>query len=151
MMKNELKTLLCYSRIRILKSLGERRKTVSELSKELKLSKSTIHEHLTKLREIGLVEKRTNPNRKWVYYELTDRGYRFLRSELWKLIALTSSVVTILVGIVEIREYMTAKPAFVAMKVERTVDYTPLIIGVLLICIGVLVIAILFYKTERFR
>ncbi len=88
---------------------------------------------------------------KWVYYELTDRGYRFLRSELWKLIALTSSVVTILVGIVEIREYMTAKPAFVAMKVERTVDYTPLIIGVLLICIGVLVIAILFHKTERFR
>ena len=54
----------------MLKSLKERRKTVAELSREPNLSKSTIHEHLTKLMEIGFVERKTNPNRKWFYYEL---------------------------------------------------------------------------------
>ena len=151
--KKELKTLICDSRIKILKSLKERRKTVAELSRELNLSKSTIHEHLTKLVEIGFVERKTNPNRKWVYYELTEKGHSFLRSELWKLIMLSVAMITIVGGVWEI---LTFTPRYAEYKIARGfgADYTHLIAGMILISVGILLILYVLKRsvfTERFR
>jgi len=150
--KKELKILLCDSRIKILKSLKERRKTVAELSRELNLSKSTIHEQLAKLMEIGFVERKTNPNRKWVYYELTEKGHSFLRSKLWKLIML--SVAMAIVG--GVWEILTFTSRYAEYKIARGLgaDYTHLVASVIFIIVGILLILYVLKRsvfTERFR
>ena len=43
------------------------------MSRELNLSKATIHRHLTKLNEEGLVRK-VDEGYRWTYYELTEKA-----------------------------------------------------------------------------
>jgi DNA-binding transcriptional ArsR family regulator len=71
--KKTIKALSADARLEILKALKERRKMPSELSKELDLAPSTIVEHLKVLEETGLVERK-DTGRKWIYYELTNKG-----------------------------------------------------------------------------
>ncbi|WP_456330337.1 winged helix-turn-helix domain-containing protein [Archaeoglobus sp.] len=153
--KKELKALLCDSRVEIIKSLKERRKTVTELSRELNLSKSTVHEHLTKLVETGFVERKRN--RKWVYYELTDKGQRFLRSEFWKLIMLSIAMVTIVGGVWEVLKLAFAPiPKCVEYDIARTpgADYIHLVAGAILVSVGIILILYVLKRsvfTERSR
>ena len=67
------KTLSSDTRISILKSLGRRRKTLSELSKEFGMSVSTIKEHLENLCKVDLILQ-VDDGHKWKYYELTRKG-----------------------------------------------------------------------------
>src|SRR3989441_46970 len=46
----------------------------------LSLSKPTLLEHLEKLQSAGLV-KRVDEGRKWIYYELSDKGRKILHPE----------------------------------------------------------------------
>lgn len=73
-----LKVLVSDTRIDILKRLDERRKTVTELSRELNLTKATVHEHLSKLFGAGLIRRNDETRHKWVYYELTRKGREIL-------------------------------------------------------------------------
>jgi DNA-binding transcriptional ArsR family regulator len=68
-----LKAIGAESRILILKSLADGRKTQSQLAAELGLSSPTIIEHMDQLCSAGLVEK-IDEGRKWKYYELTGTG-----------------------------------------------------------------------------
>ena len=54
-------------------SIRNRKKTNAELAKELSLKPSTIHHHLERLKEAGLVEI-TEDGHKWIYYDLTPFG-----------------------------------------------------------------------------
>jgi DNA-binding transcriptional ArsR family regulator len=65
----------------ILQSLAERRRTLSELSRDLDRNKSTIHEHLGRLSDADLVVRDENEDRKWTYYELTEEGQRIVEPE----------------------------------------------------------------------
>jgi DNA-binding transcriptional ArsR family regulator len=69
----EIKALSSDTRVMMLKSLVERRKMPSELSRELKLTPSTIVEHLQVLERSGLIKK-IETGHKWRYYELTEKG-----------------------------------------------------------------------------
>jgi len=71
--RKSFKALASDTRISALKALDERRKTASELAKELSLTVQSVSEHLEKLAEAGLVE-RAESERKWVYYSLTESG-----------------------------------------------------------------------------
>ena len=71
--KKTIKALSSDSRVDILKSLVKRRKTPSELSKEMKLATSTIVEHLGYLEKANLVDK-IKTGHKWIYYDLTRKG-----------------------------------------------------------------------------
>lgn len=66
------------TKLRIILSLRERRKTLSEISRELDLSKTTIYAHLINLMENGYV-RRSGDNHKWIYYELTGKSSLFLK------------------------------------------------------------------------
>jgi len=68
-----LKAIGAESRISILKSLANGRKTQSQLANELGLSSPTILEHLAHLESAGLLKK-IDEGRKWKYYELTALG-----------------------------------------------------------------------------
>src|SRR5436309_3027741 len=85
-------------RVGILKRLDSRRETVTDLSNLLQLSKPTLLEHLEKLQTAGLV-KRIDEGRKWIYYELTDKGRKILHPEKVAItLALASAIVLAAIG-----------------------------------------------------
>lgn len=71
--KKTFEALAIDSRVKIMKSLKQRRKTQSELAKELGIAASTVSEHLDKMGDAGLIIRK-NQGKKWVYYELTEKG-----------------------------------------------------------------------------
>jgi len=68
------------TRLSVLRALDERRKTLSELARDLGLNKATVHEHLQLLTAAELVRKK-DEGRKWIYYELTWTGTRILHPQ----------------------------------------------------------------------
>ena len=140
--KDDFDVLASETRIEILKRLDSRRKTVTELSKELNLTKSTVHKHLEKLTTAGLVEKKEN-ERKWVYYELTKKSKAILHPhELAKIvILLSSSVLSFIGGVIEV--YRFVKSISLPEEIPPPmggVIYEPvhLILGIILISFAVL-------------
>lgn len=79
MSPEDLIALSAPRRIGMMKSLTERRKTLTELSKEANISLPTAKEHLEKLEKSGLVRK-IDTGHKWKYYELTKKGRRIVES-----------------------------------------------------------------------
>ncbi len=75
------KALSADSRISIMKSLNERRRTLSELSQKLDLGNSTIKEHCDILVNAELI-KQMDEGRKWKYYELTQKGKQIISPSL---------------------------------------------------------------------
>ncbi|MFH1780298.1 MAG: metalloregulator ArsR/SmtB family transcription factor [Candidatus Micrarchaeota archaeon] len=67
------KALSSDTRVSILKKLNERKMTASELSTDLEISVQAVSTHLATMEKAGLVS-RVESHRKWVYYELTEKG-----------------------------------------------------------------------------
>ncbi len=80
--EKSFKALSADSRVSILKSLGERRRTLSELSQKLSLGNSTIKEHCDILVQAELI-KQIDEGRKWKYYELTQKGKQIILPTLF--------------------------------------------------------------------
>jgi len=71
--RKSFEALAGQTRVKALKSLLRRRKTLTELSEELQLSPSTMKEHLDVLVDSELIMQ-VDEGRKWKYYELTRKG-----------------------------------------------------------------------------
>ena len=96
--QESFKALASDVRVGILKRLDVRRETVTDLSNLLSLSKPTLLEHLEKLQAAGLV-RRIDEGRKWIYYELSDKGRKVLHPERVAItLALASAVVLAAIG-----------------------------------------------------
>lgn len=94
--KKELRVLSSDTRMQILKLLANRNYTVSELAKKLNYSKSTIHEHINKLLEAGLIERVDSGfANKWVYYKLSKKGSQ-LFDRTRKVVVIVASVFLLL-------------------------------------------------------
>ncbi len=89
--QESFKALASEVRVGVLKKLDERRQTVTDLSNHLGLSKPTLLEHLEKLQAASLV-KRVDEGRKWIYYELSDKGRKVLHPERVSIVLALSSV-----------------------------------------------------------
>jgi len=86
------KALASESRVTILKSLNKRRKMLTELSKELDMSPSTVKEHMVNLSKAGLVVQ-IDDGHKWKYYELTRAGKDILspdETRVWVILGLSA-------------------------------------------------------------
>lgn len=136
------------SRISMLKKLDARCMTITELSKTENLAKSTVHEHLNKLHNAGLVRKK-NGNHKWTYYELTEKGNAILHPhETNKVsILLFSSIMSFAGGLAYIVKFIKIySTQDVYPPMEGTYDVTfYLLLGFILVSISML----LFYFTFR--
>ena len=98
--QESFKALASDVRVGILKRLDVRRETVTDLSNLIALSKPTLLEHLEKLQTAGLV-KRIDEGRKWIYYELSDKGRKILHPERVAItLALSAAVVLAAIGAV---------------------------------------------------
>lgn len=76
----DMSVLSAQRRIDMMKSLSQKNKTLTDLSKEEGISLPTTKEHLEKLEKSGFVKK-IDTGHKWKYYELTRKGKRILGSE----------------------------------------------------------------------
>lgn len=98
MTRQVFEALVSETRIAILRALDRQAMTVTELSRELGLAKSAVHEHLAKLADAGLVEKR-DEGRKWIYYHLTPKARGILHpEERHRILILLSSALLALLG-----------------------------------------------------
>lgn len=136
------------SRISILKNLDERRMTITELSATEKLAKSTIHEHLVKLHDAGLADKKEDGH-KWIYYEITEKGRTLLHPQEKNkiLVFLSSSFLLMVCGLAYVvrftEEYLSKNMYYPA---EGSYDITfYLVMGFFLISLSTL----LFYLAIR--
>jgi predicted transcriptional regulator len=75
----DLGVLTAPRRIEMMKSLSQRRKTLTEISKEEGISLPTTKEHLEKLEGRGFIKK-IDTGHKWKYYELTRKGKKIMDS-----------------------------------------------------------------------
>ncbi len=75
--KKAFDVLASETRINILKKLDLRRMTVSELSKTLNLSKSTVYEHLEKLVDANFVKKNDDNNTNRFTMSLQKKAAQF--------------------------------------------------------------------------
>ncbi len=82
--KITLKAITSDTRYNILKLLSEKNMTLSDISKKLKLSNSTVKEHLDLLLKSDLVKKEET-NRKWKYYSLTNEGKKLIKPQEMKV------------------------------------------------------------------
>lgn len=162
-------SLASETRIAILKLLDQRQMTVTEISRHLNLAKSTVHEHLAKMLESGLVEK-IEDHRKWTYYRLTYKAKRILHpSEMVKIMVLLGiSFLALIGGILEVGIYRHATGQMMAQEgsasealssemMEKASpmvvhpNYTNLFLGVILIGVSLLLGYMAFKRWNAFR
>ncbi|MDD5340726.1 MAG: winged helix-turn-helix domain-containing protein [Candidatus ainarchaeum sp.] len=122
--RKSFEALAVESRVRILKSLRQRRKTLSELADEMKMSVSGVKEHLQVLEQAELVRK-MDDGHKWKYYELTKKGSDVVAPKelrVWillsiSIIALAASAMAMLYAGVPAAQEDTNAPVLKALPV----------------------------------
>ena len=137
------------TRLKILKKLDERRKTVTELAKELNCHKSAIHRHLQKLMEAGLIKKNED-ERKWVYYSLTLTAKNILHPERVEILLLLSSIISFITGIFIFYSTRKGEGGASIMEHEETIPYAG-IFFVILAFIFVLLFALSKRRSKKIK
>jgi len=104
---NTFKALASDTRLGILRALDGKKMGLKDISQATKLNKATLHEHLTKLNEAGLVKRKEREGHKWVYYKLTWKGECLLHPENTRIVVLFSATfVALAVGIIQMITYV---------------------------------------------
>jgi len=104
---NAFKALASDTRLDILKSLDGKKMSLKDISKATNLNKATLHEHLSKLNEAGLVKKKEREGHKWVYYKLSWKGESLLHPENTKIVVLfTTTFIALWAGIIQLMTYV---------------------------------------------
>jgi DNA-binding transcriptional ArsR family regulator len=105
--RETFKALASDTRLDILKNLDGKNLGLNEIAKVSNLNKATLHEHLTKLHEAGLIKRTERDGHKWVYYKLTWKGESLLHPENTKIVILfTTTFVALWVGIIQLIWYV---------------------------------------------
>ena len=105
--RETFKALASDTRLDILKTLDGKNMGLNEIAKVSNLNKATLHEHLAKLHEAGLIKRSERDGHKWVYYKLTWKGASLLHPENAKIVVLfTTTFVALWVGIIQLIWYV---------------------------------------------
>lgn len=108
--RETFKALASDTRLDILKTLDGKHLGLNEIAKVSNLNKATLHEHLTKLYEAGLIKRTERDGHKWVYYKLTWKGESLLHPENTKIVVLfTTTFVALWLGIIQLIWYVKGK------------------------------------------
>lgn len=90
----------------ILERLSEKNRRPSDLSRELGKDKSTIVEHLEKLRQAGLVERLEREGHKWIFYRLSKNGEAFFPNRKKRVIFIVLAMVSLAGALLSFLAYM---------------------------------------------
>lgn len=149
--KDIFRVLVSTKRIIILKKLAVKKMTISELSRDLHIAKSTVHEHLTLMSGAGLVITGPDDHR-WKYYKITPKGNFLLAPDISMrfvlilsfcgFVMITGSVVAFVAGCLSQSLFVNNLPV---QGSGNTPMYTG--VGMILLFIG-LVILIQTFRTR---
>ena len=104
---NTFKALASDSRLDILRALDGKKLSLKDISKITCLNKATLHEHLIKLNEAGLVKKYEREGHKWVYYRLSWKGEGLLHPENNRIVVLfTTTLISLFFGILHLINFV---------------------------------------------
>jgi predicted transcriptional regulator len=104
--QESFKALASDTRIEILKRLDTSQMTVTDLANDLKVNKSAVYKHLSRLLDAGLVKK-LDDKRKWVYYKLSMKGMHLMHPERVQIaLMLSAAVMAITLAISQIYTYI---------------------------------------------
>ena len=105
--RETFKALASDTRLDILKTLDGKNLGLNEIAKVTNLNKATLHEHLTKLHEAGLIKRNEREGHKWVYYKLTWKGESLLHPENTRIVVLFGlTIVALWVGLLQLVWYI---------------------------------------------
>ena len=105
--KETFKALASDTRLDILRTLDGKKLGLNDISKATNLNKATLHEHLSKLNQVGLVKKKEREGHKWVYYKLTWKGENLLHPENTKIVVLFAiTFISLWAGIIQMIWYV---------------------------------------------
>ena len=120
--RETFKALASDTRLDILKNLDGRPLGLNDIAKLTNLNKATLHEHLTKLHEAGLIKRMERDGHKWVYYRLTWKGESLLHPENTRIVVLfTVTFVALAVSILNIVSFI--KGSFIKPVVSEAENY----------------------------
>lgn len=112
------KALASDTRLDILKSLDGKKMSLKDMSVATKLNKATLHEHLAKLHEAGLVKRKERNGHKWVYYKLSWKGECLLHPENTRIVVLfATTFITLCVGIIQLMMYVKGRVTDISYNV----------------------------------
>lgn len=119
--RDTFKALASDTRLDILKNLDGRPMGLNDIAKVTSLNKATLHEHLTKLHEAGLIKRSEREGHKWVYYRLTWKGESLLHPENTKIVVMfTMTLVALSAGILNVVSYIKGTMTSPIVQTEST-------------------------------
>ncbi len=119
---NTFKALASDTRLEILRTLDGKKMNLNDICKVTNLNKATLHEHLTKLNEAGLIKRKEREGHKWVYYKLTWKGEGLLHPENTRIVVMFSTTfISLLVAIIFIVNFLQPIPLGIAETIDDTI------------------------------
>ena len=107
--KDAFKALASDTRLEIIRTLDGKKMSLTDLSAATSLNKATLHEHLAKLQEAGLIKRIQREGHKWVYYKLSWKGESLLHPENTKIVIVFAAAFTaLLAGFTQMYFYVSA-------------------------------------------
>ena len=107
---NAFKALASDTRLDILRSLDGKKLSLNDICKTTNLNKATLHEHLAKLHEAGLVKRNEREGHKWVYYKLSWKGECLLHPENTRIVVMfTTTFLILTVGIIQLVSFVKGR------------------------------------------
>jgi len=126
--RETFKALASDTRLDILRSLDGKNMSLKDICTSTNLNKATLHEHLVKLNEAGLIKKNEREGHKWVYYKLTWKGECLLHPENTRIVVLfTTTFIALWIGIVQLMQYV--KGTFTTMGTNILITGNDALLG----------------------
>ena len=118
--RETFKALASDTRLDILRALDGRNLSLKDICKTTNLNKATLHEHLAKLHDAGLVKRKERDGHKWVYYKLTWKGESLLHPENTKIVVMfTTTFIILWAGIIQLYWYVKGTLVNIGYDVYR--------------------------------
>ena len=118
---NTFKALASETRLDILRTLDGKKMNLNDICKVTNLNKATLHEHLTKLNEAGLIKKNEREGHKWVYYKLTWKGEGLLHPENTRIVVMfCTTFISLLIAVMFIVNFIHPIPIGIAETIGDT-------------------------------
>ena len=115
-----IKALSVKTRLEIIKLLGKKDLTLSDIANALNISPATAKDHLDVLLKVGLIEKEQT-KRKWKYYTLSPKAKKlFRKTETNVVFALFSSLALAMISLIKYVYEFFSKPINTIKTEEAT-------------------------------
>ncbi len=138
-------------RIKILKNLSKRRMTAAELTHKIGIQKSAIYKHLDKLLDARIIRRIDDTERKWVYYELTEKGSTIVSSKRVQIFVIISSAIgTLFLGMFLIARYFSRLAEISGKGEKKGIELiSDFDLGLILIFISIILLLITWFVSRN--